>query len=67
MVVNDYLNIESLATVALEVYDRNGSLVYSAKEYQNDWNGTELPEGVYYYGVKIADEQLCKGWIHLIK
>jgi gliding motility-associated-like protein len=38
----------------LSVYNRSGSLVYEQTNYQNDWNGTakdgtELPDGIYYY------------------
>ena len=65
--INDHLEIESLTSVSLNIYDRHGNLVHKAATYQNDWNGGELPAGVYYYGVKIAQQHFCKGWIHLIK
>ena len=65
--INDHLEIESLTSVSLNIYDRHGNLVHKAATYQNDWNGGELPAGVYYYGIKIAQQHFCKGWIHLVK
>lgn len=40
--------------ISLSIYDRWGNEVYSNDSYENDWdgknqNGSELPEGVYYY------------------
>jgi gliding motility-associated-like protein len=40
-------------SVDASVYNRWGSLVYHAENYQNDWDGTyqgkQLPDGTYYY------------------
>ena len=55
--VNDFLMIMGAQHIQgnkLEVFDRNGKLVYSATDYQNDWNGTgmdgsPLDDGTYYY------------------
>jgi|688.fasta_scaffold03598_2 gliding motility-associated-like protein len=39
--------------VDVNVYNRYGSLVFSKKNYENEWNGTyrskPLPDGTYYY------------------
>ena len=34
---------------AIKVYNRWGKEVYSSLSYQNDWNGSTLPVGIYYY------------------
>lgn len=49
--VNDLFFVTGLGDMPwqLEVYDRWGRLVYSSPAYQNDWQGGNLPEGVYYY------------------
>ena len=64
---NDYLEIESIAEVHLKVLDRNGTMVYSDNNYQNNWNGSDVPAGVYYYAIETSTQELCKGWLHLIK
>ncbi|GAA4451855.1 hypothetical protein GCM10023189_14320 [Nibrella saemangeumensis] len=54
-------------TVSLEVYNRWGHLVYKSDDYKNDWDGRSntgvqvgnatggLPEGTYYYVVRLSD------------
>jgi gliding motility-associated-like protein len=63
-------------TVNLEVYNRWGNLVYKNDNYLNDWNGVanrgtilygeELPEGTYFYLIKIEGEsETRKGYLTL--
>jgi gliding motility-associated-like protein len=56
----------SIKAIRLQVFDRWGNLLYENQNYQNDWggvanqgnvvNGTQLPEGTYYYVVNIEGE-----------
>jgi gliding motility-associated-like protein len=43
------------------IYDDKGVKVFSAKPYQNDWNGMyngkDLPDGVYYYVIRCDGEE----------
>ena len=73
---NDYLLIEGSAkqdadkvniSTELKIFDRNGAVVYHTDNYQNDWNGNNLPAGVYYYAIETSGQDICKGWVHLIK
>ncbi len=48
------LGADNISDNELTVFDKNGKLVYSTKNYQNDWTGFDtagspLPAGVYYY------------------
>jgi gliding motility-associated-like protein len=62
--VNEAFEIQQLpygAVVELEVYNRWGALVYESSDYKNTWKGVnnddeELPSGVYYYVVRIANK-----------
>lgn len=36
----------------IKVYNRWGKLVYFSKDYNNDWDGSDLPTGPYYYALK---------------
>ncbi len=40
----------------LVVFNRWGKKVYQSDDYQNDWDGGGLPDGVYYYVLK------CEGY-----
>jgi gliding motility-associated-like protein/uncharacterized repeat protein (TIGR01451 family) len=74
---NDFLVvncIELFPNNTLEIFDRYGNLVYSARGYDNTWDGTgkngELPKGTYFYildpGLGI-DQEVRKGWIQIIR
>ena len=51
---NDRFEASHLDVVKLEIFNRNGTLVYSKKNYTNEWfgqtnDGKELPVGTYFY------------------
>lgn len=50
--INDLFVIAGLEAYpgsVLVVTDRNGRVVYENKEYDNSWNGQDLPEATYFY------------------
>lgn len=42
----------------LVIFNRWGRVVYESNNYQNDWDGGNLPDGVYFYVLK------CHGYMH---
>ncbi len=54
---------------ALSVFNRWGNLVYQTDNYLSDWEGTHrdqpLPNGTYFYILKITDKQPQKGSIEI--
>ena len=66
-------NVESYENSVLEIYNRNGHKIFSAKNYQNDWNGTyngkNVPAHTYYYVFypNEGGEELRKGSITIIR
>ena len=66
--VNDFFVIQSPFEVVLEVFDKNGTVVYESSDYQNDWSGKGLAAGVYYYQVRFDSvEEPCSGWVQLLR
>ncbi|QMU27512.1 T9SS type B sorting domain-containing protein [Adhaeribacter radiodurans] len=55
----------SCQKVDLKVYNRWGKLVYEQAEYQNTWNGANLPEGTYYYQLHSSNGLSWKGWVEI--
>ncbi|WP_209402978.1 gliding motility-associated C-terminal domain-containing protein [Pseudozobellia sp. WGM2] len=63
----------------LEIYNRNGNLVYKTTDYQNTWTGLanvngvlkrgdHLPSGTYYYVLDIPElERNLVGWLQLAR
>ena len=68
--INDRFVIQRIpagVTVDLEVFNRWGQVVYRSRDYKNDWTGTAnqgttvgesgtgLPNGTYFYVVRLSD------------
>jgi gliding motility-associated-like protein len=55
------------------IYTRTGQEIFSAKPYGNNWNGifegTDLPEGSYYYRIDLNGNQTVdfEGWLYLTR
>jgi gliding motility-associated-like protein len=71
--INDFLVIENSPDVtSIVILNRWGNIVYSAKDYQNNWdgkdqNGQQLKEGVYTYRYEIANSLSGHGFVHLVR
>jgi gliding motility-associated-like protein len=69
--VNDQLSFEYLSFYPeneLFIFNRWGQLLYSAKNYDNSWDGYEHPEGTYFYVLKILElDQTLQSFFQLVK
>lgn len=72
--VNDYFVISGLEFMTkshLIIFNRYGNQVYRNTDYQNNWNGSDLLSGVYFYilEVRLPDgkEQVFKGHVTIMK
>lgn len=64
---NDLLVILNLpASASLIVTNRWGKEVYSAADYQNDWNGGDAVDGVYYYRL-VVNGEASTGWVEIMR
>ncbi|MGZ4047918.1 MAG: T9SS type B sorting domain-containing protein, partial [Bacteroidia bacterium] len=54
-------NIEKYPDNKLEIYNRDGKVVFKANSYLNNWNGKafgqELPAGTYFYVMDLGDNK----------
>jgi gliding motility-associated-like protein len=68
-IVRDGATMQKLLPGAeLDVYNKWGARVYRQKDYDNSWEGSDLPAGVYYYHIKSGcGEGLYKGWVQIIR
>jgi gliding motility-associated-like protein len=72
--VNDIWKIKQIElydNVSVKIFDKRGNIVLDEANYQNDWNGTwdgtELPEGVYFYQVSFNEGDAIMGTITLLR
>lgn len=77
--LNDYFEIsgiEDYPEAELTIFATSGKMVFSSKNYKNEWDGTrnipfktrseQLPEGVYYYVLNLAiATQVIKGFVYI--
>jgi gliding motility-associated-like protein len=64
---NDHFKVLTDAPVQLRVFNRWGESVYKSDRYTNDWNGSDLSAGVYFYEVKMNEDVTCSGWVEILK
>lgn len=71
---NDTFTIDNLSSFEenqLTIVNRWQSTVYQTKNYKNDWNGSELSDGTYFYIIKVRNGQQPwieqKGYVTLLR
>ena len=47
--------IETFANHTVQIYGRNGEMIYESTNYQNDWDGDGIPATTYYYLVDLGN------------
>ncbi|UYZ62757.1 DUF7948 domain-containing protein [Hymenobacter weizhouensis] len=60
-----FVPLFSCQPATLRIFTRWGSKLYETDNYRNDWRGTNLPDGVYYYHLKDAEGRTAKGWVEI--
>jgi gliding motility-associated-like protein len=67
---NDSFDVSSFDVSRLEIFNRNGTLVYSKTNYTNEWfgqtnDGEELPVGTYFYSMIYQGGKEKTGWVYI--
>lgn len=68
------ININLFPDTTVKVFNRWGNEVFSSRNYNNDWAGTNgnsgglLPSGSYYYQIDESGEgnKIITGWLYLV-
>ena len=69
--LNDTFDLSSFDVTRLEIFNRNGILVYSKINYTNEWfgqtnDGEELPVGTYFYSMEYEGGTKKRGaWVYI--
>ncbi|MRG44598.1 T9SS type B sorting domain-containing protein [Chitinophaga sp. SYP-B3965] len=62
--------IEKYPGAKLQVFNRWGGQVYRSNDYRNDWNGSGLNEGTYFYILEVNKPdgiKSYKGWVLIVR
>jgi gliding motility-associated-like protein len=68
--LNDYFEVQlpEEGPYNLEVFDRDGKLVFAQKRYDNRWNASRLASGTYFYIITTPREnKTYKGWVEILR
>ena len=65
-------NIEVYPNCLMQIFNKWGNLIYESKGYTDSWdgtyNGSELPNGTYYYVLNFSDNlEARKGTVTIVK
>ena len=45
----------------MQIFNRWGNEVYNSKSYQNNWDGGESPDGVYFFILSLSNNEVING------
>ena len=52
---------------SLRVFNRWGALVFESDNYKNNWDGGEVPDGVYFYTFDRVDGEQANGYVTILR
>ncbi|MCB0763794.1 MAG: gliding motility-associated C-terminal domain-containing protein [Flavobacteriales bacterium] len=66
---NDAFVIENIEFFPneLTIYNRWGAVIYSKKDYRNQWKGSDLSDGTYFYVLRLLDGREFTGHVTLLR
>lgn len=69
---NDSFNLSSFDVSELKIFNRYGKVVFSKKNYSDEWHGQsdsgyDLPDGTYYYMLQMSNGESKTGWVYVIR
>lgn len=66
---NDFFVIDNIEfwVNSLDIFNRWGQRVFSATNYKNTWKADELPDGTYYYVLKLQDKSEYTGHVTVLR
>ena len=66
---NDYFVIRNIEywSNELSIYSRWGNKVYSVNNYKNQWKADDLPDGTYFYVLKLNDGTEHTGHVSVLR
>ena len=55
--INDFFVVENLQFYGntVQILNRWGQVVYETNNYRNNWRGTDLPDGTYFYVITLTE------------
>lgn len=68
--VNDLFIVQGLEAfpgTTVQIFNRWGAVVFEANHYNNDWDGDDLPDGTYFYVIKLPSGEDFAGSVTIAR
>ena len=62
-----FYGLDNFPNSSLTIYNRWGNKIYESADYHNDWNGSGVSDGTYYYILMESDGTNLTGFITILK
>lgn len=62
-----FTGLQNFPGSSLFIYNRWGNKIYESSDYQNDWNGSNVSDGVYYYILNQSDGKSLTGFVTILR
>lgn len=62
-----FFGLENFPQTTLFIYNRWGNKIYESANYQNDWNGSGVSDGTYYYLITKMDGSTLTGFVTIVR
>ncbi len=63
----EVINLEQYPHSHIRIYNRWGTKIYENEDYQNNWDGGKMSDGVYYYILNLWDGTSRHGTVTLLR
>ena len=60
-------NLEANPNSTLKIFNRWGNVVFESGNYQNNWDGDDLPDGTYFYSLSLKSGKSYQGTVKLLR
>ena len=67
--INDFWKPKNLSgsLPSVQILNRWGSEVFKTEYYKNDWNASNVPDGLYFYNLGVEGGCGQKGWVQVLR
>jgi gliding motility-associated-like protein len=62
-----FFGLDNFPNTSLTIYNRWGNKIYESADYHNDWNGSGVADGTYYYILTENDGTSLTGFLTILK
>lgn len=63
----EFTGVEYYPGSSLKVFNRWGQMIYQSSSYQNNWRAPGVPEGTYFFVLKLPDGKDYSGHVTLLR